>query len=134
MGEIKEILHEINSRFQGTEHFVRPIDKMDSIDQIIGFVMPFLPVPFTEKQALLEIASAKDRFITFLGILMKLQANIDFRIEMAKKVSEKVTKSNREAMLREQLKVIQAELNEINGTGPADGGYREKIEQSKIAG
>ncbi len=51
---------------------------------------------------------------------------------MAQKVSEKVTKSNREAMLREQLKVIQAELNEIDGTGPADDGYREKIEQSKM--
>ncbi|MEN6443038.1 MAG: endopeptidase La [Methanoregula sp.] len=132
LAEIKEILHEINSRFQGSEHFTRPIDTMDSIDQIIGFIMPFLPVPFTEKQGLLEIVSAKERFITFLGILTKLQANINFRIEMAQKVSEKVTKSNREAMLREQLKVIQAELNDIDGTGPADSGYQEKIEQSKM--
>jgi ATP-dependent Lon protease len=37
-------------------------------------------------------------------------------------------------MLREQLKVIQQELGEIDGSGPNDGGYREKIEQSKMPG
>ncbi len=37
---------------------------------------------------------------------------------MAKKVSDKVHKSNREAMLREQLKVIQEELNEGDGPVP----------------
>ena len=50
---------------------------------------------------------------------------------MAKKVSDRVSKSNREAMLREQLKVIQEELNESEGdTG--DSGYRERVENSKM--
>ena len=51
---------------------------------------------------------------------------------MAKKVSDRVSKSNREAMLREQLKVIQEELNESDGTCPDNGGYREKVENSKM--
>ncbi len=50
---------------------------------------------------------------------------------MAKKVSDRVSKSNREAMLREQLRVIQEELNESEGT-PGDDGYRERIEKSKM--
>jgi ATP-dependent Lon protease len=105
---------------------------MESVDQIMGFVMPFLPVILAEKQALLEIVSVRQRYIEFLEMLTKFKENINFRIEMARKVSDKVSKSNREAMLREQLRVIQEELNESEGGGPGDGGYREKIEQSKM--
>jgi ATP-dependent Lon protease len=132
LAEIKKIVHEISGHFQGSEQFTRPIDKMDSIDQILGFILPFMPIDLSAKQDLLEIVSLERRHLAFLEILMTLKENINIRIEMAKKVSDKVHKSNREAMLREQLKVIQEELNESEGAGSGDGGYREKIEQSKM--
>ncbi|MFA5331042.1 MAG: endopeptidase La [Methanoregula sp.] len=131
-GEAKKIIHEISSRFEGAEHFTRPIDTLEGIDQVMGFVMPFVPVPVAEKQALLETVSAKVRAMSFLALLAKVRENIDFRIEVAQKVSEKVSKANREAMLREQLRVIQEELSQIDGTGPADDGYREKIDAAKM--
>jgi ATP-dependent Lon protease len=132
LAEIKQNIHEISSHFQGSDHFTFPLDKMDSVDRIIGYVMPFTPVPVEEKQAILETVSARERGRAFLDLLVKLKENISFRVEMARKVSEKVTRSNREAMLREQLKMIQEELNESEGLGPGDGGYRERIEQSKM--
>jgi ATP-dependent Lon protease len=104
---------------------------MDSIDQIMGFIMPFMPVKLAEKQALLEIVSVRQRYITFLEILVKMKENINIRIEMARKVSDKVNKSNREAMLREQLRAIQEELGESEGSS-GDSGYRERIEKSKM--
>jgi len=129
---IRRTIHEISNHFQGSEHFTLPIEKMDSIDQIIGYVMPFIPLPVAEKQTILETASARQRAQSFLDLLVKLRENISFRIEMAQKVSEKVNRSNREAMLREQLKLIQEELNESEGLGPGDSGYRERIEQSRM--
>src|SRR5512137_2954701 len=132
IADIKSTIHEISNRFQGSEQFTKPIDRMDSVDQIMGFVMPFLPSSLAEKQALLEIVSVRQRYITFLEILIRTKDNITFRIEMAKKVSDKVNKSNREAMLREQLKVIQEELHESDGTGSGDAGYRERIEQATM--
>jgi ATP-dependent Lon protease len=132
LSDIKSTIHEISNRFQGSEQFTKPLDRMESVDQIMGFVMPFLPVILAEKQALLEIVSVRQRYIEFLEMLTKFKENINFRIEMARKVSDKVSKSNREAMLREQLRVIQEELNESEGSGPGDSGYREKIEQSKM--
>jgi len=129
--DIKLTIHEISSRFTGSEQFTKPVDRMDSVDQIMGFVMPFLPVHLAEKQALLEIVSVRQRSITFLELLMKTRENIQIRIEMAKKVTDKVSKSNREAMLREQLKMIQEELGESDGTA-GDGGYRERVENSKM--
>ena len=131
LADIKLTIHEISSRFTGSEQFTKPVDRMDSVDQIMGFVMPFLPVHLSEKQALLEIVSVRERYITFLELLMKTRENIRIRIEMAKKVTDKVSRSNREAMLREQLKLIQEELGESEGTA-GDGGYRERVENAKM--
>ena len=130
LGEIKEIIHSISVHFQGSDQFTKPVDKMTSIDAVIGFTMPYVPISLEEKQALLEISSEKERAEAFLDLLLRVKEQIDIRIEVTQKVSEKVTKTNREAMLREQLRVIQDELNEIEGNGPGDTGYREKIEQS----
>ena len=131
LAEVKKVIHEISRHFQGAEQFTPPIDRMESIDQVIGYVMPFTPLPAEEKQALLATVSAKERYFRFLEMIIKLKGDIDIRIEMAQRVSEKVTKSNREAMLREQLKVIQEELNEGEGDS-GDAGYRERIEQSAM--
>ena len=94
--------------------------------------MPFVPVLLEEKQHLLEIDSLQERAAAFLEILLSVRENINIRIEVTQKVSEKVSKSNREAILREQLKVIQEELNEIEGNGPGDTGYRERIMESPM--
>jgi len=129
--DIKLTIHEISSRFSGSEQFTEPIDRMESIDQIMGFVMPFLPVHLSEKQALLEIVSVRQRYISFLELLAKTREGINLRIEMAKKLSDRVNKTNREAMLREQLRVIQEELGDGEGAD-GDGGYRERIENAKM--
>lgn len=129
--DIKSTIHEISSHFTGSEQFTQPIDRMDSIDQIMGFVMPFMPVDLAEKQALLEIVSVRERHVTFLELLVQAREEITIRVEMAKKVSDRVNKSNREAMLREQLKVIQEELGESDGAS-GDGNYRERIEKAEM--
>jgi ATP-dependent Lon protease len=131
LADIKGVVHEISERFQGAEQFTRPLDRMDSVDQIMGFVMPFLPVNIAEKQELLEIPSVRARYRAFLDLLTKVKESINVRIEVARKVSDKVGKANREAMLREQLKVIQEELNESDGSSGEEG-YRERIERSTM--
>ncbi len=131
LADVKSTIHEISSRFSGSEQFTRPIDRMDSVDRIMGFAMPFLPVNLADKQALLEITSVRQRYITFLEFLIRTRENIRIRIEMAEKVSDRVSKSNREAMLREQLRVIQEELNASEGM-PGDEGYRERVGKSKM--
>ena len=132
IADVKKIILEISSRFQGSEQFTRPIDKMNSIGQIMGYIMPYMPIKLSEKQDLLEIVSVRERDLAFLYILAKQKENINLQIEVAKKVSEKINKSHREAMLREQLKVIQEELNEGDCSTSCNGGYRERIENSKM--
>lgn len=71
LANIKKTIHEISARFQGSEQFTKSIDKMDSIDQIMGFAMPYIPVKLAEKQRLLELASVRERYLLFLHILTK---------------------------------------------------------------
>ena len=132
MAEIRAIIHDISSNFRGSGPFAHSIDEMDSLDQVIGYILLFAPAPVSEKQAILETESARERGRMFLALLRELREHINFRVEIAQKVSEKVHKSNREAMLREQLKLIQEELNEYEGGQSGDPGYRERIEQSKM--
>ncbi|MDW7732803.1 MAG: endopeptidase La [Methanolobus sp.] len=132
IADIKKTIHEISERFQSSEHFVRPIGKMDSIDQIMGYVMPFMPIELKDKQDLMETTSVRERYLTFLFVLTNQKDNINVQIEVAKKVAEKVNKSNREAMLREQLKVIQEELNGGDDPVSGEGGYRDRIENSMM--
>ncbi len=129
LAEIKTLVHEISSNFPGTEQVTQTLNRMDSVDPIIGFVMPYLPVELEKKQGLLETVSVRERAIVFRDLLTRAQEDINLRIEMARKVSERVNKSNREAMLREQLRVIQEELNGEEG---GDAGYRERIARSQM--
>ncbi|WP_243669865.1 LON peptidase substrate-binding domain-containing protein [Methanoculleus chikugoensis] len=129
---VRAAVHEISGNFQGSEQFTRPVDRMESVDQIMGgFVMPFLPIGVAEKQSLLEIVSVRERYTAFLRILVNLNESINLRIEVAKKANEKVGKANREAMLREQLRVIQDELNGCEGSSGEEN-YRERIERSTM--
>jgi ATP-dependent Lon protease len=132
IADVKKIILEISDRFQGSEQFTRPIDKMNSIGQIMGYIVPYIPIKLSEKQDILEIVSIRERYFAFLYTLAKQKENINLQIEVAKKVSEKINKSHRETMLREQLKVIQEELNEGDCSTSCNGGYRERIENSKM--
>lgn len=132
LSDVKKTINDISSRFHSSEEFTRPIADMDSIDQIMGYVMPFMPIKISEKQDLLETVSLRERYLTFLYILNKQKENINLQIEVAKKVAEKVNKSHREAMLREQLKVIQEELNDNEDSVLGEGGYRERIDSSNM--
>jgi ATP-dependent Lon protease len=85
MADVKKTIHEISNRFQSSEQFTRPIDKMDSIDQIMGYIMPYMPIKLAEKQNLLEIVSVRERYLTFLYIMTKQKENINLQLEVAKK-------------------------------------------------
>lgn len=132
LDEIKKTIFDIGHVFQGSDHIIGPAGQMESIDQLMGFIMPFLPVPVEKKQKILEADSLRTRYLMFLGILIDCKENISLRIEMTKKVSEKSARSNREAMLREQIRAMQEELGDLNGSSPEDAGYRDRVMQSSM--
>ncbi len=130
--EIKQAVYDIGSAFQGSDHILVPVRQMESVDQVMGFIMPFLPVSIGRKQEILATDSLRTRYLMFLGALFECRDNISLRIEMTKKVSEKSARSNRQAILREQIRAMQEELGEIEGQEQEDAAYRDRIMQSSM--
>ena len=129
---IRTTLKEIGKNFSGAQAMIRPLLGMGSIEAVMANAMPFVPIPVSEKQELLELTSVRERSLRFIDILMKQKDSIALRIEMSRKFSERTNKTYRETLLREQMKAIQEELGESGGALANDAGYQERIQASDM--
>ncbi|HSO89407.1 MAG TPA: endopeptidase La [Draconibacterium sp.] len=127
---IKKYVKEISSRFRGTAAFSKTIEQMDSLENIMATLMPFLQISVEEKQQLLGQSSKRKMSLLFMDFLTKQRDKIDLQIDLSNKVNERLNKTHREALLREQMKAIQDELNEGKGAGKHKKDYRELIAEA----
>lgn len=129
-GNIKDLVSQISENFKGSKTYVDHVNKLNDLTSIIAYVFQYIRVPVEEKQALLEMRSLKEKSLKFLDILIEQKESIKLQMEMAAKFNEEISKRNREAMLKEQLKAIKEELDETEGGGKKD--YRELIEEADM--
>ncbi|MDI6723178.1 MAG: endopeptidase La [Methanobacterium sp.] len=128
---IKDLVSEISENFKGSKAYVEHVNKQKDLTKIIAYVFQYVRIPVPEKQELLEMRSLKEKSLKFLDILIEQKESIKLQMEMAAKFNEEMNKRNREVMLKEQLKAIKEELNEVEGgTGKKD--YRELIEAANM--
>jgi len=130
---IQKTLKELSKNFSGGELFIKPLINMKSLEQIIGSVLPYIPVALKEKQELLELLSIRDKSLKFIDLLLKQKESISMQLEMARKISSKNNNNYRKMMLKEQLKSIQEELKETDGTdSEKEEEYSTKIENANM--
>ncbi|WP_414469285.1 endopeptidase La [Methanobacterium sp. ACI-7] len=129
--QIKYLVAEISENFKGSKAYVEQINKQDDITKAIAYIFPHTMMSLGEKQAFLETRSLKQKSLEFMDILIDQKESLKFQMEMAAKLNEDMNKKHRENMLKEQLKAIQDELEEVEGTsGKKD--YRELIEEANM--
>ena len=128
---IKYLVSEISENFKGSKTYVEQVNKLDDITKIIAYVFPYMRISLEEKQALLEIRSLKEKSLKFLDILIEQKEAIKFQMEMAAKFNEEMSKRNRENMLKEQLRAIQEELDDVEG-GSGKKDYKQLIEEADM--
>ncbi|HVI41196.1 MAG TPA: endopeptidase La, partial [Anaerovoracaceae bacterium] len=117
----------------GGEQYSRIVDEFKDLNSLIVYLSQFMPISNEEKYGLLETQSLKERSLHFMDYMLKQKESIELQIQMAEKFSEKANKHYRESVLREQLKVIQEELNEGKGEGAKkDKDYFNKIEEAQM--
>lgn len=133
LGYVKKVTHEMANKFQGSEQYMKVIDEIMDLNSLMVHLSQFLPISNGEKYDLLETQSLKDRSLKFMDHLIKQKEMVELQIQMAEKFSEKSNKSYRESLLREQLRVIQEELNEGKEKGTKKGkDYLSKIEEAQM--
>lgn len=89
-------------------------------------------LPLKEQQDLLELVSLKGRTLKLLEILSQKKDELQVRSEIRDRLSHKLGKGQREAILREQLKTIREELGETDDGAGQNGAYREKIDAAQM--
>lgn len=126
---IRHLVSEISENFKGAKSYVERVNQLDDLTKVIAFIFPYMRLSTSEKQAILEIRSLREKSLKFLDILIEQKESIKFQMEMAAKFNEEMNKKHRENMLKEQLRAIQEELNDSEGkSGKKD--YRELIEEA----
>jgi ATP-dependent Lon protease len=104
---------------------------IDDPGRLADFIAGMLPSLNTLiRQELLETASVRKRLETLIRELSKELEVLELKNKIQEQVQEQVSQSQREYLLREQMKAIQKELGESDDTQAEVDELRKKIEGS----
>lgn len=87
-----------------------------------------LDLRVNRKQELLEMTSLKNRLLSLLEQMVQVREQLKLQREVNQKLSSRLGKQQRDAILREQIRALQEELGD-KSSGDKDD-YRKKIENA----
>ncbi len=133
LGYFKKIVHEISENFRGGDQYSKIVDEFKDMNALMVYLSQFMPLSNEEKYEYLKTESLKVRSLHFMDYLLKQKESIELNMQISEKFSEKANRHYREAALRDQLKVIQEELNEGKREGAKkDKDYLTRIEDAQM--
>src|SRR6266446_6403484 len=107
---------------------------IDDPVRLADFIAANLPsLPTLLRQELLETADVRRRLETLIRELSKELEVLELRNKIQEQVQEQVSQSQREYLLREQLKAIHKELGESDDGQAEIDELREKLERSGMS-
>jgi ATP-dependent Lon protease len=112
------------------QEVVHQVREITDLEKLMDFVANNLPVPYNEKQKILEAVTLTERYEVLLTLLFRENEVIEIRNEFQRKVKERVDKHQKEYLLREQMAIIREELGETDTDSEADGYFKalEKLD------
>ncbi len=128
---LKSLAKEILTVFPGPgEQLSKLVEKVDDPSQLANMCGAYLNLSTPQKQDLLEETMLDARIEKLLSIMHKEKEVLSVQKNIQEKMSERLTKSHREALLREQLRTIKEELGD-EGSASQDE-IRKKIEDAGL--
>ena len=107
------------------------IENIDSPSFLIHFIASNLQVEVADKQALVETLSLVDRANLVMKHLNRELQVLQLSEEIRSRIKTDVDQQQREYFLRQQMKAIQEELGEGEGTNELDG-LRQRAEEKNL--
>jgi ATP-dependent Lon protease len=138
--EVEALMRSVIAQFQQVVELGKEIPpealvqvvNIDEPGRLADTVIPYLNIrPKVERlQELLETVSVRDRLEKLNVILKKETEVLEIQRNIRNKVEKEMGDTQREFILREQLKAIQQELGERDERGSEIEEYREKVQQA----
>lgn len=132
---VQELFREVVARSpQLSDDLQTEVMNIDTAGRLADFVASTLPSLNTMvRQELLETFSVRKRMETLISELTKEREVLELRSKIHDQVQEQVNQSQREFLLREQMKAIQKELGESDDGQAEIEELRKKVEASGMS-
>src|SRR6202142_1600165 len=132
---VQELFREVVARSpQLSDDLQTEVMNLDTAGRLADFVASTLPSLNTMvRQELLETFSVRKRMETLINELTKEREVLELRSKIHDQVQEQVNQSQREFLLREQMKAIQKELGESDDGQAEIEELRKKIEEAQMS-
>jgi ATP-dependent Lon protease len=114
-----------------SEEQIPPVLNMDRPEGVADLITSMLPVSVEEKQQVLEARDLRKRLNLVAVMLTKLVQKLEIGSKIQSEVQDVIGKSQREYVLREQLKAIRKELGE-DEEGLEGAELRRRIDEAKL--
>lgn len=113
LDSIKNLADEMIAHLPGNmKQIAEVLRAVDDSELLVNLIAPHLEISQDVKIELLGESSPKRRLARFLDLMTDAKQSLEIRAEIGRKVTNRVHKQNRDAMLRQQLRLIQEELGE----------------------
>jgi ATP-dependent Lon protease len=100
--------------------------------RLVYFIATLIKMQPEDKQKILELESAEEKLKKISAILHREVELLELGTKIQSEVQDKMTKGQREFVLREQLKAIKQELGEEDEVQVEIKEFREKIEAANL--
>jgi ATP-dependent Lon protease len=130
IGEMKQV-SENNPLF--SEQMRLNMVNIDQPGKIADFITSILNIDRAEQQKILETLDVHERMMKVLVFIRKEQELIQIQQRIMKQINEKISKSQREYFLKEQLKAIKQELGmPVDSKSSEYQRFKEAVEKLEL--
>ncbi len=131
LSSVKEISKEVIELIPGNmEQLKEIVEGVEDLNFLVHLCATHAEFPIADKQKILETVNLKDRVMMLLNLLTDLKENLKVQAKIRDKLSKQFGESQRQLILKEQLKAIKDELGE--GDSAADADFEKKIEAAQM--
>lgn len=116
----------------GSDQLAALIEGIDDLEFLTYVAVANLDTPIEEKQKLLEEPSLRGRAARVIEIISRTKSELQVKNEIREKLNSKLGKTQRDHILREQMKAIREELGDEATEAERTDDYRKKIDESKM--
>lgn len=109
------------------------LSEVDNFQSLVDVILFHLDLNPKEYYNFLKTLDTKERMLELIRVLKREIELKDIAIDIEKKVTDNINKSQKEYYLREKMDVIKKEINETNGKASSEADeYRIKLKKLKI--
>jgi ATP-dependent Lon protease len=113
----------------GREGIIKILTQLTDPGQIADLASTLLHLPVSQKQELLEMMDVEQRLLKLLEHLVREKNRLEIQTEIQSKLAEKMSKDQRDHLLREQMRAISEELGEEKS--PSED-FSKRIEEAGL--